>query len=87
MVLMEGVRDTAAVIERITRLFDDGKDVDRITLSTTHKAKGMERDRVWMLRDTFWGAGKGNIEEDNLLYVATTRAKHALYYVRTPRRQ
>ena len=32
-------------------------------------------------------AGKGNIEEDNLLYVATTRAKHALYYVRTPRRQ
>jgi len=87
VVLMEGVRDTAAVIERITRLFDDGKDVDRITLSTTHKAKGMERDRVWMLRDTFWGAGKGNIEEDNLLYVATTRAKHALYYVRTPRRQ
>jgi superfamily I DNA/RNA helicase len=36
---------------------------------------------------TFWGAGKGNIEEDNLLYVAITRAKHALYYVRTPRRQ
>jgi DNA helicase-2/ATP-dependent DNA helicase PcrA len=83
--LSDGARDAGDIYARISRIFDDTNDADRITLSTTHRAKGKERDRVWVLRDTYWGAGKGVEAEDNLLYVATTRAKNHLLYVRTPK--
>jgi superfamily I DNA/RNA helicase len=99
VVLMEGARNTMEVHDRIARLFDDPPkgatdeqrkrvDESRITLSTTHKAKGMERDRVWVLRDTYWGAERDPMgEEGCLLYVAVTRAKHALFFVRGKRVQ
>jgi superfamily I DNA/RNA helicase len=66
----------------IRNLFDD---VDQegaagtITASTTHKYKGMEADRVWMLNATY-KPGKGQ-EEDNLVYVAMTRSKDSLFFV------
>ena len=51
--LMEGLEVTEAVINRIEDLFSDKKDRDRIILSSTHKAKGLERDRVFVLADTY----------------------------------
>jgi len=51
-----------------------------VVLSTTHKAKGLEWDRVFLLSSTYritTGAG----EEANIYYVAVTRAKSELYLV------
>lgn len=77
--------DAATVNEikvKIERLFSDvsgGNGHDKIVLSTTHKAKGLERDRVFLLRNTYmkWPGD----EEENLFYVAITRAKKELYLV------
>jgi superfamily I DNA/RNA helicase len=67
-----------------------------ITLSTVHKAKGLEADHVYLLRETFphfqdRKDADGNAievpeEETNVLYVAITRAKHALTWVSLERR-
>jgi len=67
------------VKDNIKRMFNDADDLGRVTLSSTHKAKGLERDRVFMLADTY-KRGKNN-EEDNLWYVAVTRARKELYMV------
>jgi DNA helicase II / ATP-dependent DNA helicase PcrA len=51
--------DTSTVDEiysRIDALFDDDplkKDASRIVLTTAHRGKGLQRSRVWILRDTF----------------------------------
>lgn len=78
--LCEGATSIADVVARIEALFSDGDDKNRIVLSTTHKAKGLERDRVFMLRDTYGPMGR-SVEGDNLIYVAATRAKRSLWYV------
>lgn len=81
LALAEGARTVPEVIAKIESLFNDLDDTNAVTLSSTHKAKGLERDRVFMLIDTY-RAGKSR-EEDNLVYVATTRARHELVYVTT----
>jgi DNA helicase II / ATP-dependent DNA helicase PcrA len=77
--LSEGTRTTKELLFNISELFSDKDDHNRVILSTTHKAKGLERNRVFMLSKTY-RPGKG-IEEDNLTYVAITRAKRELYMV------
>jgi DNA helicase-2/ATP-dependent DNA helicase PcrA len=83
--LSEGETVVQAVVGKIERLFADGDETTRITLSSTHKAKGMERDRVWLLRSTYMlkrrGQSQPSIEEANLLYVAITRARKELFLV------
>lgn len=65
--------------ETIDKLFNDVDDNHKVILSTTHKAKGLERDRVFVLANTY---KKGlNQEETNLWYVAITRAKSDLFMV------
>jgi len=89
---MEGIADKAAMLisladgapsvneieTRITGLFtDDGLgDKGLIVCSSVHKAKGREADRVFILRDTLRSGG----EEDNIAYVAITRAKQTLVW-------
>ncbi len=87
-VLAEGCRTTFEVRKRLDRLFSDGDPVNSVVCSTVHKAKGLERDRVWLLHDTFgyhrpqkWHNAD---EERNIWYVAVTRARDALYFVETP---
>lgn len=63
---------------KIQDLFEDGDDTSRIILSTVHRAKGLERDVVFVLNGTFFG---GNKEERNIKYVSCTRAKSELYFV------
>jgi superfamily I DNA/RNA helicase len=65
---------------RIESLFSDKDEVGVVTLGTTHKLKGLEADRVWMLADTYRSKGEGD-EEDNCWYVAVTRAKSWLVMV------
>lgn len=84
--LSEGEELVGSVIAKIEELFADGDSQARITLSTTHKAKGLERDRVWVLRDTYLKTRKGqtgtSIEEENLYYVAVSRCRRDLFLVR-----
>jgi DNA helicase-2/ATP-dependent DNA helicase PcrA len=80
--LSEGILTIKDLKATIEELFKDGDDSSKVIFSTTHKAKGLERDRVFLLADTY-GYGPGVVgEEANLYYVAVTRAKSELYLVR-----
>ena len=57
---------------------------EAIILGTTHKLKGLEAERVWMLVDTYHREDGG--EEANCWYVAVTRAKHSLYLTHLPKK-
>lgn len=69
----------AALLARIETLFADKGTEGAILLSSTHRAKGLEADRVWMLADTYRETSE---EERNLSYVAITRAKKELIFAR-----
>ena len=79
LALSDGAETVADVTARIESLFADSDDKNRITLSTTHKAKGLERDRVWLLEGTY--RRYPEVEEENLYYVAATRARRTLCLV------
>lgn len=79
MTLSESAKSVSDVISRIDELFADNDDTNRIVLSTTHKAKGLQRDRVWVLAGTY--RRRVNQEETNLWYVATSRAQSTLCLV------
>lgn len=79
LTLSDAVRSVEEVKVRISALFSDTSTVSQIVLSSTHKAKGLERDRVWMLADTY--NRRPSVEESNLFYVAVTRAKRDLRMV------
>jgi DNA helicase-2/ATP-dependent DNA helicase PcrA len=79
LALSEGARSVADVVNRIEELFADRADASRITLSTTHKAKGLERDRVWLLRSTYMR--RPEPEETFCYYVGVTRARKTLVLV------
>jgi DNA helicase II / ATP-dependent DNA helicase PcrA len=80
-----GADNAAAVAEEISRLFGkSGRPA--LTLSSIHKAKGLEWPRVfWLLHQTprwvqqEWQRG----QENNLRYVAVTRAREELVLVDT----
>lgn len=81
-----------SVIEEIDNLFSDTPEPGVIVLSTVHRAKGQEWEVVFILRPDLMPhpAAKPNADgtwsdeqqqEENIQYVASTRAKHRLYYV------
>ena len=79
------VRD---VIVKIESIFTDDKVNPGIRLSSVHKAKGLEADRVFLLQpkgaEVMHPMAKsewGKEQNRNLLYVAITRAKTELVYV------
>jgi superfamily I DNA/RNA helicase len=76
------------VVQRIQSVFTDDKSIEGIRLSSIHKAKGLEANRVVLLQlpgatvphpsaKTDWQRQ----QERNLLYVAITRAITTLTYV------
>ena len=67
------------IIEEIKRVFDNN-DKGEIMLSTVHKAKGLEADNVYVLATERMPHPKGGSEENNICYVAITRAKKNLFY-------
>jgi DNA helicase-2/ATP-dependent DNA helicase PcrA len=80
-------------VSEVTKLIEsifkdsDGRAVQSITLSTVHKAKGREWDRVYLFgRNRFMPSSFAKQEwqleqEMNLIYVAVTRAKYELIEV------
>ena len=86
-ILSEGLTDADEVMDRIDMIFsDDSK--NGICLSTVHKSKGLESDRVFIIcEDKFYLKACMRIDwmaeqERNLVYVAYTRAKHFLGFIK-----
>lgn len=78
------LRSVDRVIEKIEALFTDDK--QGIILSTIHKAKGLESNNVFILNSELmpskWARQDWEREqENNLMYVAYTRAKHNLVFI------
>lgn len=75
---------TQEVIDTIYRIFTDN--VEGIVLSTMHKSKGLEAKNVFIIEPQLCPAPYAKQEwqqqqEQNLIYVARTRAKEQLVYV------
>lgn len=82
--LPENERTIPGLIRRIESLFSDSNGC--LTLCTVHKAKGKEWDRVAILRPDLmpskWARQDWQqLQEDNLMYVAWTRAKAHLIFL------
>lgn len=81
--LAEATQSVEDIRAQLAALFvDEGE--GQVVFTSAHRAKGLESDRVWLLRETFLRKRKDqppSIEEENLFYVAVTRARRALYIV------
>lgn len=76
--LCDGVTTVAELELRVVELFSDDTTRAAVMCSTVHRAKGLETDRTYLLHGTF---RNGSDEEDNIRYVAITRAKTRLCWV------
>ena len=85
---MERAKTVNEVTASISEIFTDDRNGEGIKLSSVHKAKGLEADRVFLLQPegstiphpmakTKWQRE----QEMNLLFVAITRARKELVYV------
>ena len=81
-------RDMSEVKELLNRLFtlfdNDDHNEGHVICSTVHKAKGLEADHTFLLANTFRRSTPEkpvSHEEDNIRYVAITRAKKGLTWV------
>ena len=79
-------RTIAALMSYIDQLFGDNVK-DMLTLSTVHKSKGLEWTRVYIYQPELMPSKHATqpwqqAQETNLIYVATTRAREELYYVK-----
>ena len=84
-ILSEGTNDTDELIKRIEEIFSDKKK-DGIALSTVHKAKGLEANNVYIVCPNLMPSKAAQkdwekTQEQNLIYVAYTRAKNKLGFV------
>lgn len=72
------------IIEKLKVIFSDNS--DGICLSTIHKSKGLEADRVFIIHEDLMPSKHAKkdwekAQEKNLMYVAYTRAKSVLGFV------
>jgi DNA helicase-2/ATP-dependent DNA helicase PcrA len=81
MCFCEGVDTVAGVLTRINELFTDDRKADAIRLSSIHKSKGLESDRVFFINTEkapcphpMAKSAWAQVQEENLLYVGETRA-------------
>lgn len=82
----ENADTVEAVCEKINMVFSDSSSKNCVTLSSVHKVKGAEADRVFILKPDQLPSPKAKtpealVQEQNLAYVAVTRAKKELVYV------
>lgn len=86
-ICMHSIKDTTQLKSYINRIFSDENVENAVMLSTAHKSKGLEANRVMILlphklplkfpQQQKWQ----EIQEMNLKYVALTRAKKELIFV------
>ena len=85
-VLSEGITTTEEIIDKIDEIFPKKDKKSGISLSTIHKAKGLEAENVFIACNSLMPSksAKQNWEikqEHNLMYVAYTRAKKTLGFI------
>jgi superfamily I DNA/RNA helicase len=81
---MSGATSVSAMKQTIEDIFDDKRPA--VWLSTVHRVKGLEADRVFILHPELMPLPFAKKEwqiqqEHNLKYVALTRAKKALFFI------
>ena len=85
-----GKHDLNSLRKLISDMFSDNDDYNLpnvVTLSSIHKSKGLEFDRCFILGMAQFQPSKYatqdwmKVQEDNLAYVAITRAKHTLIHI------
>lgn len=88
---MELTTPVRKLVNRIEDLFGNGEDKrDILRLCTIHRSKGREWDRVFWIGPNVYQPSKWAkkdweiLQEDNLCYVAVTRAKKELITVQVP---
>lgn len=77
-------KSVAELIQKLEILFSDSN--VGVVFSSVHRAKGLEAERVYVLKPELMPHPKAKqewevVQEDNTLYVAITRSKNELYYV------
>ena len=86
-VLAESVNSVSEMSGKINLLFEDSNGTEKpsVKCSTIHKAKGLEWEKVFILQNSFSNRGgtteEQKREEENIRYVAATRARHSLNLV------
>lgn len=83
--LSDSANSVTEILERCTSMFSDEK--NGVLLSTVHKAKGLEAERVFILRPDLMPHPAAKKDEDrqqeqNIRYVAFTRSLNELVFVR-----
>lgn len=81
-VVADSCETAGEVLQKLRSLFSESL-TGKIVLSSVHRAKGLEANRVAILRPDLLGGGKARTEEErqqerNLEYVAGTRSKSIL---------
>lgn len=78
----EGVSSVSEIENRLLSLFQDtdGNSKPAVILSSVHKAKGREWNRVYLVAKTF-KTNQTEGEEANIYYVACTRARQELIFI------
>jgi superfamily I DNA/RNA helicase len=82
--LTDGVNDLTTLKARIEKIFTD--QISGISLSSVHRAKGLEADNIYVLKPHLMPFPKATKDweveqERNVMYVALTRAKKKLAFV------
>lgn len=83
--LSSGISNVNNLISKIDTIFTDDEN-EGVCLSTIHKAKGLEADNVYILCESLMPSKYAKkewekISENNLKYVALTRAKKTLNFI------
>jgi len=87
-VLAEGCHSLDCIAQRIDATFQDG--TPTTTLATVHRSKGREWENVFILGANLWMPMQAArkewelVQENNLIYVAITRAQGTLTWVDVP---
>lgn len=85
-VLSDGLKTAKELEERIDEIFPKKDSKSGIALSTIHKAKGLEADCVYIACRSLMPSKSAKkdweiLQEQNLIYVAYTRAKNVLGFI------
>ena len=70
---LDKVESVAELITSVQKIFAEEQEKGKIVLSSGHRSKGLEAERVFVLKDTF--KPQLGDQERNVLYVSYTRAK------------
>ena len=85
LALSKGCQTPYELRNRLDRMFTEEQTSTAVICSTIHKVKGLETNNVFILVDSFRTDREASLEEENLKYVAITRAKEHVCLVGKPR--